>query len=484
MADMSITYSGIIREITSDVEEAIAWLAAGREPESRVVRQGTVEVRPINVEGRISGGNFSATVDDDPDQLNGYRFLVAGELTDPCAAARQRASEARRQLEIAIRDGASQNAIRLLEQTLNERKRELKNCVRGAGISGVGFRSPLRMFRSMDLFRTAVENVTIGNLRAFVRILTPDDVDALNRLFGTNLQTFFSNADLAQLVGNNTPPNITISSVRTQGGRVRIEFIAAGPLGQDVGGSMEVEVEPSLSHNFRTMVSMQLAEFDLEGVLGEFAETFIKEARGGAERAVSVTEAQLNATLANGLDRLFDLGGTATLLGVEEAANGIRVSIVVGFLLGSREDPCQAIRDEMRRRTQEIAAAVRDGVREDIINQLRTQLEAKRRELRSCRQRAAPAVEAATGVVSMLRVHELGTGFGPDDDHLDAEVIVQLSRRPGESFGFQLRDDPRLPAARGMLATLRAVLASRSPVTLEFVPTGPTVRRIIRVVSA
>lgn len=390
---MRITYSGTVREITSDVEEAIADLAEGREPESRAVQRGTVEVRPIDIEGSISGGDFNVTVNDNPDVLHGYRFLVAGELTDPCEAARDGAFEARRELDIALRDGASQNTIRFLEQRLNERKRELDNCIREAGLPGVDFRSPLRMFRSMDLFRTAVENVAVDNIRLFVRILTPADVETLNRLLGANLSTFFSNADLAQMVGNNTPRNITVSSVRTRGGRLRIEFTATGPLELEVDGSMEVEVEPSLSHNFRELLSMKLVEFDLEGVLGEAAEKLVKEAREGAERAVSTTQVQLNTRLANDLRRLFDRGATATLLSVEEAVEGIRVSIVVGFLLGSRRDPCQAIRDDMRSRIQEIFVAERDGVRPDIINQLRGQLDAKRRELRLCRGFPAPEPE-------------------------------------------------------------------------------------------
>jgi hypothetical protein len=92
------------------------------------------------------------------------------------------------------------------------------------------------------------------------------------------------------------------------------------------------------------------------------------------------------------------------------------------------------------------------------------------------------AVLTAPSMVKMLRVHDLGGGYGPADDHIDTEVIVHLAGRPGESFGLALRQDALLPAARGMLAGLRAALANRRPVRLAYRWAGPTVREIVRVV--
>ena len=82
--------------------------------------------------------------------------------------------------------------------------------------------------------------------------------------------------------------------------------------------------------------------------------------------------------------------------------------------------------------------------------------------------------------VSLLRVHDRG-GFGPEDDHLESEVIVQLGGRPGESFGFALRADERLPSSRGMLALLRGALATDTPIRLEYLPAGRTAREIVAV---
>ena len=59
------------------------------------------------------------------------------------------------------------------------------------------------------------------------------------------------------------------------------------------------------------------------------------------------------------------------------------------------------------------------------------------------------------GQLSLLRVHDVGTGYGPPSDQLDVEVIVQFAGRPTEAYGFQLRNDGNEPARRGMLDLLR-----------------------------
>lgn len=87
----------------------------------------------------------------------------------------------------------------------------------------------------------------------------------------------------------------------------------------------------------------------------------------------------------------------------------------------------------------------------------------------------------APGRVTMLRAHELDTGFGPRDDHLDVEVVVQLDVRPGESFGFPMRDGEHLPTTRGMLALLRRSLAKREPVQIGYLPAGATARQAFAV---
>ena len=62
----------------------------------------------------------------------------------------------------------------------------------------------------------------------------------------------------------------------------------------------------------------------------------------------------------------------------------------------------------------------------------------------------------AIGHITMLRVHELGTGYGPGDDFLDVEVVIRLDSDGGRAFGLKLRsEDDRLAARQGMLDLLR-----------------------------
>ena|SRR5258708_4753807 len=60
-----------------------------------------------------------------------------------------------------------------------------------------------------------------------------------------------------------------------------------------------------------------------------------------------------------------------------------------------------------------------------------------------------------SGQLSLLRVHDRSTGYGPPNDSIDVEVVVQFVGHPVEAFGFQLRSDGNLPARQGMLDLLR-----------------------------
>ncbi|MFV2105153.1 hypothetical protein [Micromonospora sp. LOL_015] len=74
------------------------------------------------------------------------------------------------------------------------------------------------------------------------------------------------------------------------------------------------------------------------------------------------------------------------------------------------------------------------------------------------------AVLRVTGKVSFLRVHDLGGGYGPPDDHIDGELIARVSGRPAHAFGTTLRTDSRLPSHEGMLALLRDGLVHASTI--------------------
>jgi len=73
-----------------------------------------------------------------------------------------------------------------------------------------------------------------------------------------------------------------------------------------------------------------------------------------------------------------------------------------------------------------------------------------------------------TGKVTMLRVHDVGTKYGPASDQIDAEVVIQLSTQAGKAFGFQLRNDNNTHAREGMLSLLRDAFNYDKNVTIEF----------------
>jgi hypothetical protein len=74
----------------------------------------------------------------------------------------------------------------------------------------------------------------------------------------------------------------------------------------------------------------------------------------------------------------------------------------------------------------------------------------------------------ATGYITMLRVHDLGTGYGPGDDFLDGEVVIHLDSQGGNGFGFQLRNDDFRPAREGMLNLLRDAFNNNWIVTINY----------------
>lgn len=59
------------------------------------------------------------------------------------------------------------------------------------------------------------------------------------------------------------------------------------------------------------------------------------------------------------------------------------------------------------------------------------------------------------GQLALLRVHDVGTAYGPAHDRIDVEVVVQFVDRPADAYGFQLRSDGNEPARRAMLDLLR-----------------------------
>lgn len=78
------------------------------------------------------------------------------------------------------------------------------------------------------------------------------------------------------------------------------------------------------------------------------------------------------------------------------------------------------------------------------------------------------ALLASTGRVTFLRVHDVGTAYGPANDRIDVEVVCQLDSRPGQAFGFQLRDDKHRFARQGMLDLLRDAFRHGTTVVIDY----------------
>jgi hypothetical protein len=74
----------------------------------------------------------------------------------------------------------------------------------------------------------------------------------------------------------------------------------------------------------------------------------------------------------------------------------------------------------------------------------------------------------SSGKITFLRVHDVGTGFGPAADFIDVEVVIQITTRPGESFGFQLRNDADRAARQGMLDLLRDAFNNNGTVVVDY----------------
>ena len=73
-----------------------------------------------------------------------------------------------------------------------------------------------------------------------------------------------------------------------------------------------------------------------------------------------------------------------------------------------------------------------------------------------------------SGRIAVLRVHDVGTKYGPPSDQIDVEVVVTLQNQPGKAFGFQLRGDGNQQARRAMLDLLRDAFAANLPVSMDY----------------
>ncbi len=92
------------------------------------------------------------------------------------------------------------------------------------------------------------------------------------------------------------------------------------------------------------------------------------------------------------------------------------------------------------------------------------------------------SVLAVQGKITFLRVHDVGTGFGPPMDSIDGEVVVRPDAEPLKALGFQLRTDAKEVAHAGMLDVLRDAFRQDRTIRIEYVRTGLRHGTILRVV--
>ncbi len=74
----------------------------------------------------------------------------------------------------------------------------------------------------------------------------------------------------------------------------------------------------------------------------------------------------------------------------------------------------------------------------------------------------------AKGKISMLRVHEVGTGYGPQNDKIDVEVVIKLANMPDNAFGFKLRNDNNQAVHQGMLDLFRDAFDRNWNVNIDY----------------
>jgi hypothetical protein len=87
------------------------------------------------------------------------------------------------------------------------------------------------------------------------------------------------------------------------------------------------------------------------------------------------------------------------------------------------------------------------------------------------------------GKITLLRVNDLGTGYGPPTDYLDVEAEVWLDSQPGRAFGLQLRTGSEDADHWGMLKLLRDAFNENRTVQLDLIRTGVRNGRIFRVMD-
>jgi hypothetical protein len=78
------------------------------------------------------------------------------------------------------------------------------------------------------------------------------------------------------------------------------------------------------------------------------------------------------------------------------------------------------------------------------------------------------ALLQSNGKLTFLRVHEVGSKFGPPTDQIDVEAVMKLDTEPARAMGFQVRNDGNRPARQGMLDLLRDAFSNNLKVVVDY----------------
>jgi len=81
-------------------------------------------------------------------------------------------------------------------------------------------------------------------------------------------------------------------------------------------------------------------------------------------------------------------------------------------------------------------------------------------------------VDATKVKITLLRIHDVGTKYGPPSDQIDVEVIVTISSKPGNAFGFKLRKDDNEIAHQAMYELLKDAFKNNKDVRIEYYANG------------